>query len=66
MLAIGLQVLALKLMMRWLLGLKSNENSSGTSTLRLFYTIIVHEGDLMERGQIKYVSHVVKSLKVNV
>ena len=42
-------------MMRWLLGIKSNEHSSGTSTLRLLYTIIVHEGDLMERGLIKYV-----------
>ena len=50
-----MQVLALKLMMRWLLGIKSNEHSSGTSTLRLLYTIIVHEGDLMERGLIKYV-----------
>ena len=47
------QCLALKLMVRWLLGIKSNDANSGTSTLRLLYTIIVHEGDLMEKGLIK-------------
>ena len=44
---------AMKLLMRWLLGLKSNMNNCCTSTLRLLYTIIVHEGDLMEKGLIK-------------
>ena len=47
------QLQAMKLLMRWLLGLKNNNNNSGTSTLRLLYTVIVHEGDLMERGKIK-------------
>ena len=47
------QLQAMKLLMRWLLGLKNNTNNSGTSTLRLLYTVIVHEGDLMERGKIK-------------
>ncbi|KAH3839436.1 hypothetical protein DPMN_112867, partial [Dreissena polymorpha] len=43
---------AMKLLMRWLLGLKSNINNCCTSTLRLLYTVIVHEGDLMEKGLI--------------
>ncbi|KAL4230738.1 Sister chromatid cohesion protein PDS5 A [Mactra antiquata] len=46
------KIQAMKLLMRWLLGLKSNVNNSCTSTLRLFYTVIVHEGDLMEKGLI--------------
>jgi len=40
-------------MVRWLLGLKSNSGNSGTSTLRLLNTLILHDGDLMERGAIK-------------
>ena len=48
----ALQMLGMKLLMRWLLGTRSNDSNSATSTLRLFYTIIVHEGDLMERGLI--------------
>ena len=47
------QVQSLKMMVRWLLGLKSNANNSGTSTLRLLHTLMLHEGDLMEHGQIK-------------
>jgi sister-chromatid-cohesion protein PDS5 len=43
----------MKLLVRWLLGLKSNTNNSATSTLRLLYTVIIHEGDLMEKGMIK-------------
>ncbi|KAI0216629.1 hypothetical protein LSAT2_031380 [Lamellibrachia satsuma] len=42
----------LKLMVRWLIGLKSNSGNSGTSTLRLLNTLILHDGDLMERGAI--------------
>jgi sister-chromatid-cohesion protein PDS5 len=41
----------MKLMVRWLLGMKTSVNS-GTSTLRLLTTVIKHEGDLMERGAI--------------
>ncbi|BFZ14836.1 hypothetical protein BsWGS_17875 [Bradybaena similaris] len=44
------KVQAMKLLVRWLLGLKSNTNNSGTSTLRLLYTVIIHDGDLMENG----------------
>ncbi|XP_071087825.1 sister chromatid cohesion protein PDS5 homolog B-like [Haliotis cracherodii] len=46
------KVQAMKLLVRWLQGLKSNQNNSGTSTLRLLYTVIIHEGDLMEHGRI--------------
>ncbi|KAJ8298337.1 hypothetical protein KUTeg_024868 [Tegillarca granosa] len=41
---------AMKLLVRWLMGLKSNVNNSGTSTIRLLYTVIIHEGDLMEKN----------------
>lgn len=43
---------AMKMLVRWLEGLQSNANNSGTSTLRLLYTVIIHEGDLMEKGMI--------------
>lgn len=46
------KVLAMKMLVRWLLGLRSNAGNSATSTLRLLYTVIIHEGDLMERGKI--------------
>ena len=45
----------MKLLVRWLLGLKSNSNNSATSTLRLLYTVIIHEGDLMEHRRLKSV-----------
>ncbi|XP_059168056.1 sister chromatid cohesion protein PDS5 homolog A-B-like isoform X2 [Physella acuta] len=44
------KIQAMKLLVRWLLGLKSNTSNSGTSTLRLLYTVIIHDGDLMENG----------------
>lgn len=44
------KVQAMKLLVRWLLGLKSNTSNSGTSTLRLLYVVIIHDGDLMENG----------------
>lgn len=46
-------------MVRWLIGLKSNSGNSGTSTLRLLNTLILHDGDLMERGAIKWVLPIV-------
>ncbi|XP_069130479.1 sister chromatid cohesion protein PDS5 homolog A-like [Argopecten irradians] len=46
------KVQAMKLLVRWLQGIKSNANNSGTSTLRLLFTVIKHEGDLMERGKV--------------
>lgn len=50
--AFVLQLQALKMMTRWLLGVKSDDNKSATSTLRLLYTLVLHEGDLMEKGRI--------------
>lgn len=46
---------ALKMMVRWLLGQGEKDIKSATSTLRLLHTMISHDGDLMERGKIKYV-----------
>lgn len=46
------KIQAMKLLVRWLLGMKVNTNNSVTSTLRLLYTVIIHEGDLMEHGKI--------------
>ncbi|KAL5012757.1 hypothetical protein ScPMuIL_011308 [Solemya velum] len=46
------KIQAMKLLVRWLLGLKTTANNSAMSTLRLLYTVIIHEGDLMEKGQI--------------
>lgn len=42
---------SMKLMVRWLLGLRS-ANSSVNSTLKLLSTVILHKGDLMEKGMI--------------
>ncbi len=47
------KVQALKMMVRWLLGIKSNDNNVATSTLRLLSTMLTHDGDLMEKGKIK-------------
>jgi len=47
------QLQAMKLLVRWLQGLKSNASNSGTSTLRLLHTVIKHDGDLMEKSMIK-------------
>ncbi|KAK2159284.1 hypothetical protein LSH36_155g04017 [Paralvinella palmiformis] len=46
------KIQALKMVIRWLLGVKSNLNNSASSTLRLLYTLLLHDGDLMERGKI--------------
>ena len=53
-LLIVFQLLCMKLMVHWLLGVKSNEHNSASSTLRLLYTMIVNKGDLMERGLVGY------------
>ncbi|XP_077867919.1 sister chromatid cohesion protein PDS5 homolog A-B-like [Saccoglossus kowalevskii] len=47
------KIRALKLLVRWLIGLKTNDQGSGTSTIRLLSTMIRNEGDLMERGKIR-------------
>uniref|UniRef100_T1J3Z9 Uncharacterized protein n=1 Tax=Strigamia maritima TaxID=126957 RepID=T1J3Z9_STRMM len=41
----------MKLMVRWLLGLKTSTNSA-ISSLKLLTTVILHDGDLMEKGKI--------------
>ncbi|XP_014675735.1 PREDICTED: sister chromatid cohesion protein PDS5 homolog B-like [Priapulus caudatus] len=46
------KVQSLKLITRVLMGMKSNQSSLGSSTLRLLNTLISHQGDLMERSQI--------------
>ncbi|XP_077983606.1 sister chromatid cohesion protein PDS5 homolog A-like isoform X2 [Glandiceps talaboti] len=46
------KVKAMKFLVRWLLGLKSNEQGSGTSTIRLLTTMIRNEGDLMEKSKV--------------
>ncbi|KAK7097021.1 sister chromatid cohesion protein PDS5 homolog A-like [Littorina saxatilis] len=46
------KVQAMKLLVRWLLGVKSSSTNSASSTLRLLYTVIIHEGDLMEHHKI--------------
>uniref|UniRef100_A0A8D0H5J6 PDS5 cohesin associated factor B n=1 Tax=Sphenodon punctatus TaxID=8508 RepID=A0A8D0H5J6_SPHPU len=43
---------AIKMMVRWLLGMKNNHSKSGTSTLRLLTTILHSDGDLTEQGKI--------------
>ena len=43
---------AMKMMVRWLLGMRNNENNVAVSTLRLLSTMLTHDGDLMEKGQI--------------
>lgn len=49
------QIQAIKMMVRWLLGMKNNHSKSGTSTLRLLTTILHSDGDLTEQGKIRYV-----------
>ncbi|CAH1267920.1 PDS5B [Branchiostoma lanceolatum] len=46
------RVIALKLIVNWLLGMKSNENSSCTSTFRLLHAMIKNKGDLMNKGAV--------------
>ncbi|KAF8783022.1 Sister chromatid cohesion protein PDS5 like protein [Argiope bruennichi] len=45
------KVEGMKMIVRWLLGLKSAAQS-GVSTLRLLTTVILHRGDLMEKGHV--------------
>ncbi|KFO33364.1 Sister chromatid cohesion protein PDS5 like protein B [Fukomys damarensis] len=46
------RIQAIKMMVRWLLGMKNNHSKSGTSTLRLLTTILHSDGDLTEQGKI--------------
>ncbi|KAJ7396749.1 Sister chromatid cohesion protein PDS5 B [Pitangus sulphuratus] len=47
------KIQAIKMMVRWLLGMKNNHSKSGTSTLRLLTTILHSDGDLTEQGKIR-------------
>ncbi len=46
------KVQAMKMMVRWLLGMKNNDNNVALSTLRLLSTMLTHDGDLMEKDKI--------------
>ncbi|XP_071490773.1 LOW QUALITY PROTEIN: sister chromatid cohesion protein PDS5 homolog A-like [Diadema antillarum] len=50
------KIRCIKLLVHWLEGLKSNQNGSATSTIRLLTTMIKNEGDLMERKKISKAS----------
>ncbi|OCT96788.1 hypothetical protein XELAEV_18009003mg [Xenopus laevis] len=43
---------AIKLLVRWLLGMKNNQSKSANSTLRLLSAMLVSEGDLTEQKRI--------------
>lgn len=47
------QVQAIKLLVRWLLGMKNNQSKSANSTLRLLSAMLVSEGDLTEQKKIR-------------
>ena len=39
-------------MVRWLIGMGPSASTALVSTLRLLYTMVLHEGDLMEKGKV--------------
>uniref|UniRef100_W5MNS5 PDS5 cohesin associated factor B n=1 Tax=Lepisosteus oculatus TaxID=7918 RepID=W5MNS5_LEPOC len=45
------QIQGIKLMVRWLLGVKNNSSKSGNSTLRMLTAILHSDGDLTEQGK---------------
>ncbi|XP_041730223.2 sister chromatid cohesion protein PDS5 homolog B isoform X1 [Coregonus clupeaformis] len=46
------KIQGIKLMVRWLLGVKNNQSKSGNSTLRMLTAILNSDGDLTEQGKI--------------
>ncbi|KAG8584945.1 hypothetical protein GDO81_004834 [Engystomops pustulosus] len=46
------KIQAIKMMVRWLVGMKNNHSKSGTSTLRLLTAILHADGDLTEHGKL--------------
>ncbi|NP_001089658.1 sister chromatid cohesion protein PDS5 homolog B-A [Xenopus laevis] len=46
------KIQAIKMMVRWLLGMKNNLSKSGNSTLRLLMAILHTDGDLTEHGKL--------------
>uniref|UniRef100_A0A3Q2NNN2 PDS5 cohesin associated factor B n=1 Tax=Fundulus heteroclitus TaxID=8078 RepID=A0A3Q2NNN2_FUNHE len=47
----SIQIQGIKLMVRWLLGVKNNQSKSGNSTLRMLTAILHSDGDLTEQGR---------------
>ncbi|MBN3314043.1 PDS5B protein, partial [Atractosteus spatula] len=45
------KIQGIKLMVRWLLGVKNNSSKSGNSTLRMLTAILHSDGDLTEQGK---------------
>ncbi|KAG7267512.1 hypothetical protein CRUP_003411 [Coryphaenoides rupestris] len=45
------KIQGIKLMVRWLLGVKNNQSKSGNSTLRMLTAILHSDGDLTEQGK---------------
>nr|XP_019952638.1 PREDICTED: sister chromatid cohesion protein PDS5 homolog B [Paralichthys olivaceus] len=45
------KIQGIKLMVRWLLGVKNNQSKSGNSTLRMLTAILHSDGDLTEQGR---------------
>uniref|UniRef100_A0A8D3C3E9 Sister chromatid cohesion protein PDS5-like B n=1 Tax=Scophthalmus maximus TaxID=52904 RepID=A0A8D3C3E9_SCOMX len=45
------EIQGIKLMVRWLLGVKNNQSKSGNSTLRMLTAILHSDGDLTEQGR---------------
>uniref|UniRef100_A0A8B9LAH5 PDS5 cohesin associated factor B n=1 Tax=Astyanax mexicanus TaxID=7994 RepID=A0A8B9LAH5_ASTMX len=45
------KIQGIKLMVRWLLGVKNNQSKSGNSTLRMLTAILNSDGDLTEQGK---------------
>jgi len=48
------QMEGLKMIVRWLLGVKSSSPSTVTPTLRLLYSMVLAEGDLTESKRIRF------------
>uniref|UniRef100_A0AAY5EHN4 PDS5 cohesin associated factor B n=1 Tax=Electrophorus electricus TaxID=8005 RepID=A0AAY5EHN4_ELEEL len=46
------EIQGIKLMVRWLLGVKNNQSKSGNSTLRMLTAILNSDGDLTEQGRL--------------
>jgi len=45
----------LKMIVRWLLGVKSSSASTVNPTLRLLYSMVLSEGDLTESKRIRFI-----------
>lgn len=52
------QIQGIKLMVRWLLGVKNNQSKSGNSTLRMLTAILHSDGDLTEQGKMRWATRV--------